>query len=260
MNDLDDQGHARDLIAAYILDAAMPDEAVLVKEHLSSCPLCRRLESELRDVVLTFPSLVAERTPPASLKDRVLNAASAEPRVVIPYRPAAESPARDAPQTATVQSWLNATKNVSDKRRSTGRLVLLLAAAVACMLAVLTAAAVFLVRVQPAPPSTVYPVAAVAMHSIAGSLTYTSSPLKATLTLAGLKKQSKNYVYELWLIRGKKATAIKAFRPSPDGSAQVTFRVGKDFTANSAAAITVERAPFSKTPHDPIVAKAAIHA
>jgi len=259
INDLDDQAHARDLIAAYVLDAATPAETTLVKEHLASCSLCRRLESELRDVVLTFPSLVAARTPPAHLKDRVLKATASEPRVVIPYQPSAASPRGDASQTATVQSWLNATKSVETKKRSTARPAVLLAAVVACALAALTLW-FFLVRVPLTPPSTTYRVAGQAMHSITGSLTYTSSSSQVALALAGLDPQDKRHVYELWLIHGKKVTLVKAFSPSADGSAQLTFAASKDFTSNDLAAITVERAPSSQTPHLPLVAKAKIRA
>lgn len=260
MNDLDDPAHARDLIAAYILDAATPDEVAFVKEHLSSCLLCRRLESELRDVVLTFPSLVPDRTPPASLKTRVLKAVEAEPRVAVPYRSDTEGVDGGMARTATVQSWLKATKNVDVKRRSTARLPVLLAAAVTCALAVL-AVWIFLVRVPVSPSSKVYPVAGKApMHSIAGSLCYTDGSTQATLNLAGLKQQDKNHVYELWLIRNGKPIGIKAFRPSANGHARVTFRAGKDFSSNNVAAITVEPAPFSKKPHLPVVAVAAIHA
>lgn len=71
-----------ELSAAYALGALTPEEQQAARAHLATCPKCSRLAAQLRSVVDLLPLSVAQVSPPAALRDRVLAAAQQEGRVV----------------------------------------------------------------------------------------------------------------------------------------------------------------------------------
>jgi anti-sigma-K factor RskA len=71
-----------ELSAAYALGAVTPEEQQAARAHLVTCPKCTRLAGQLRSVVDLLPLSVAQVTPPAALRDRVLAAVQQEGRVV----------------------------------------------------------------------------------------------------------------------------------------------------------------------------------
>jgi len=71
-----------ELSAAYALGAVTPEEQQAARAHLVTCPKCTRLAGQLRSVVDLLPLSVAQVTPPAALRDRVLAAVQQESRVV----------------------------------------------------------------------------------------------------------------------------------------------------------------------------------
>ena len=71
-----------ELSAAYALGAVTPEEQQAARAHLATCPKCTRLAGQLRSVVDLLPLSVAQVTPPAALRDRVLAAVKDEGRVV----------------------------------------------------------------------------------------------------------------------------------------------------------------------------------
>ena len=82
-----------ELSAAYALGAVTPEEQQAARAHLATCPKCSRLAGQLRSVVDLLPLSVAQVTPPAALRDRVLAAVQQESRVV-PIERGAEIRAR----------------------------------------------------------------------------------------------------------------------------------------------------------------------
>ena len=71
-----------ELSAAYALGALTPEEQEAARAHLATCPKCRQLAGQLRSVVDLLPLSVAQVSPPAALRDRVLAAVQQEGRVV----------------------------------------------------------------------------------------------------------------------------------------------------------------------------------
>jgi anti-sigma-K factor RskA len=71
-----------ELSAAYALGAVTPEEQQAARAHLATCPKCSRLAGQLRSVVDLLPLSVAQVSPPAALRDRVLAAVQQEGRVV----------------------------------------------------------------------------------------------------------------------------------------------------------------------------------
>ena len=84
MTDHDDfQG----LAAGYALHALEPEDEQRLAAHLLGCQSCARLVADTAAIGAAFASLVdvkAETPPPAGLRERILAAAAAEPRKVIP--------------------------------------------------------------------------------------------------------------------------------------------------------------------------------
>jgi anti-sigma-K factor RskA len=65
------------LAASYALDALDPSETAAVEAHLDTCPQCRELVDSLRESTLGLSDGL-ETPPPAALRDRILEAVSAE--------------------------------------------------------------------------------------------------------------------------------------------------------------------------------------
>lgn len=71
----------RDLAGAYALNALPRHDRHQVEQHLSRCPRCRRQLAELGDAVATFARrAIAPVSPPARVKERLLQAVQAEAR------------------------------------------------------------------------------------------------------------------------------------------------------------------------------------
>ncbi|TMD10677.1 MAG: hypothetical protein E6J02_00210 [Chloroflexi bacterium] len=64
-------------VVAYLVGAAEPDEAELMRVHLAGCEDCRRLVARLQQVVDALPLAVAELEPSKDLKSRIMAAATA---------------------------------------------------------------------------------------------------------------------------------------------------------------------------------------
>jgi anti-sigma-K factor RskA len=80
-----------DLTAAYALDALDADEARGYEAHLASCERCRDELASLQATAASLAYAAPPAAPPASLRDRILEAARAERPNVVPLRPRAWS-------------------------------------------------------------------------------------------------------------------------------------------------------------------------
>ena len=92
-------GHAEytDLVAAYALDALDDAERPAFEAHLEACADCQAALADLRRVTAGIGLASEPETPPASLRDRVLTQAAADPR------PWAQAPA-PTPGPASAES------------------------------------------------------------------------------------------------------------------------------------------------------------
>lgn len=77
MNAHDDYAAA---LAAYALDALEPQEAREMEAHTASCPSCQAELARLRQVTGALASTVEPEAPPASLRQRTLERATAQPQ------------------------------------------------------------------------------------------------------------------------------------------------------------------------------------
>jgi len=285
MIDMDEQRHAHDLVAAYVLGATTPAESAMVEEHLTTCARCRRLRDDLREVVSVLPELAGERTPPPTLKARVMAAIEAEP-VRAPVAGAAVQPptiatavqgastngtyrdARDAPEAVPrpVVTVERADRAVRGRAQPAGpgavaprdgamirprwsRQLVTLAALVALALVAAGSVGVWRILNGPQEPGRTYHVAD---GSVQGSLVYESAARRLTLTLSGLRPLDSAHVYELWLIhktaRGiTRLRGIGEFHPTPDGHGSLDLS-NQRLNGYNLAALTREPAPGSATP------------
>jgi Anti-sigma-K factor rskA/Putative zinc-finger len=79
--------HVLDELEAYALGALDRAGAERVAEHLAVCPSCRHEAESLAEVVGTLPDTVVPRDPRPALRDRLLAAAGADVRPVVPAPP-----------------------------------------------------------------------------------------------------------------------------------------------------------------------------
>ena len=75
-----------DLTAGYALDALDPDERARYEEHLASCERCREELQEFWQVAGALGRAAGGPTPPASLRERILEQARDERPNVVPLR------------------------------------------------------------------------------------------------------------------------------------------------------------------------------
>jgi hypothetical protein len=76
--------HVLDDLELYAVGALPAERAAEIAAHLRGCASCRAVEIDLAEVVASLADAVPPREPPARLKQRILAAASAEPRPVLP--------------------------------------------------------------------------------------------------------------------------------------------------------------------------------
>lgn len=76
-----------ELTAGYALDALDPAERVRYEEHLASCEQCREELQTFWSVSGALAHAAAGPTPPAGLRERILEQARAERSNVVPLRP-----------------------------------------------------------------------------------------------------------------------------------------------------------------------------
>lgn len=245
---MDEQYHVHDLLAAYVLRAVTPEEAALVEEHLETCALCRRQESEFREVERGLPLLAGELAPPPALKARLMSIVEAEAGTRTDGAPAPPNRARSGPRLSVVPPGEQAarTRPASPAaRRNTLPLGPILAVAAALVLVALGLGLWRAVGGGTPQPTHTYALTGTGPGKPSlGTLAYYQDGKRLVLDLHGLKKTPAGRVYELWLIRkqGGKPVGLKGVGvfASADGSAHRTF-TGHDVPSYTLAALTVER-------------------
>jgi len=256
----EEQYHVHDLLAAYVLGAVTPLEATLVEEHLAACALCRRQESEFREVARILPRLAGELPPPPALKGRLMSLVEAEPR----SRDSADTAlgeTREAEHAAPIAA-VAPQRSTPARWNTARRLSPILAVAAVLTLALLGAGLWLTLGGGTQRPTYTYAVSSTAAgQQRLGTLAYYQDGKRLELTLHGLTKTDASHVYELWLIRvqGGKPVAVKGVKVfrAPDGTGHLSA-AGQDIRGYNAAGLTVERHFSPNKPTLPIVATAAI--
>jgi anti-sigma factor RsiW len=220
---------ARDLIAAYALDALPSEEAVDLESHLAACERCRRELAEFRETAALLATAVERREPPAGLREQIL-------RTIRP-------PSR----RVAWQSWALAAAAVIIL--ALGGLDLSLARQVADLDARAAAQTQTLALLMNPTSKTV-----ALSGSAIGTVRLIFSPAggPGALVATGMPDLAPGLVYEVWLISGTTPKGVGVFRPAPGQS--VVVIVGGDVASYQTAAITVEHGASVKPTSTPIFA------
>ncbi len=240
-----------ELSGAYALDAVTPAEREEAKEHLAECPACRSRLKELRSVIALLPLSVAQVTPPASLKARIMAAIEEERKALLQ--------SQEVPQRPRRQRWS----------------MRLLAVAAVLMLALLggmTAWNVSLgnqvgtlqhqtgtlrdqVSTLQSQRAATYAIAGdQSAQGATGQLIYLPQQHLTVIIVRGLPQLKGTQVYQGWLLQGKQTVSIGLLSVQ-NGIASIDFP--GDITGYNAAAVSMEKGPTptQNAPAGPVVAQ-----
>jgi hypothetical protein len=209
-------------IAAYVLGALEPSEVEALREHLTTCTVCRDELAALQRVADTLPLAAPQMAVPRGLKRQLMSNVRREARGA-PAAPRSRRP-----------SWA----------RPAAALGGALAVAAAVVLAlVLAGGGSSGARVVQASVTT--PGASAAVHLRGG---------QASLVVQHMPQPPAGKIYEVWLQRGQGAPAPTdaLFGVSADGAAAVA--VPGDLRGVTAVLVTPERRGGSLVPtHQPVI-------
>ncbi len=253
-----------ELSAAYALDAVTPEESQAARAHIATCAKCTRLERQMRSIVHLLPLSVTQVTPPAALRERVLEAVRQEGRIV-PIKRGAQ---------------------IRERRKGPGWGTRLLAVAAIVLLMLTGAMTAWNVSLQIHAASLqqqnmqlasqvaalkntknalqrevaqIYAMQGNAQAQAAtGSLVYIPQRDITVLYLQGLPKLQGKQLYQGWLIHNKITTSVGILTIQNNGIASLTFS-GK-ISGYEAAAISIEPGPLpsKNAPAGPVIALGAL--
>lgn len=224
-----------ELTAAYSLNALDPAEEREYEEHLRHCPRCREELAGLQEAATALAYATEGPSPPAALRERILEAAVAERSNVVPLRQRWTTPVLTAAAAAAAAVaiglglWASSLSgSLSDERTA--------AAANARVIALFSG------QVQQVP-----------LDGATGTLVVNRSG-DAALVVEGLQSAPDGKTYEAWVIAGGKARPAGTFQGGSETSVHMLTR---PVTKGSIVAVTVEPAggvdvpttePFASTP------------
>jgi len=249
-----------ELSAAYALGAVTPEEQQAARAHLATCTKCTRLAGQLRSIVDLLPLSVAQVSPPAALRDRVLAAVQQEGRVV-PIERGTQIRARKRKPTWGWGTRLLATAAVV--------LLLLTGAMTAWNVSLQQHASALqqqttrlgnqVAALQSSKNTLQREIAQIyAMQgqgqaqTASGSLVYIPQKNITLLYLSGLPRLQGSHLYQGWLIHNNTPTSI-GILSIQNGIASLTF--SGSVTGFDVAAVSLEPgpAPSPKTPRGPVI-------
>lgn len=236
----------RDLLGAFALDAVEPDEALIVEEHLETCPSCRAAVANERQVAA---ALVERRLPPPGLWDRIASQLTEVPpplRLVSERRPGRGRVLR----TASVAAALAAVAAVAalgwDVARLDSRIGRLQAEVSRVGIAQVAAVA----ALQPGNER-------VTLHSRAGGLVadvVLRPDGAAYVTTSSLPRLGGGRTYQLWGLSHARPVSLGLLGAT---AAPAAFRVGPSVTQ---LMITAEPSGGVSAPTTPVLVSAALRA
>jgi anti-sigma-K factor RskA len=228
-----------DSVAAWVLGAVDAREAEMLRAHIETCPTCPELVVRLRRAVNSLPLVVDEVAPPARLRESILAAAAASPRIA-PAPGPTRGKVRPAPINTRKFEW-----------RVLERIPAYAAAA-----AVMLALVVGIVAGDLAGRSSSTPAPAqVVRYTMSGhdglagasaNVVVLKSDGVALVTFNGLPSPGSGKVYELWLITpASRADPAGVFVPDTNGTTIVV--VNRPLKGYTTIAVTTEQGPDGST-------------
>jgi anti-sigma-K factor RskA len=211
----------KDEVAAYVLGALEPGEALELERHLESCPDCRAELRWLRPAVDLLPSRVERLEPPSGLRAKIVDQARSEPG------PAASSAGELS--TTGRRGWFSGWRPVA----AAGAVALLLAAAGG-----------YAIRGGDSTGGGTTTVAAGKAPAVTAKLVMEGD--SATLRLANVDEMSQDRVLEAWVQReGEVERSGGLFVPDRAGRATTMI---PDIHGVEAVMVTREPAGGSELP------------
>ncbi len=239
-----------EISGAYALNAVTPAERQEIQAHLAECPACTSRLKELRSVVELLPMSVAQVTPSASLKARIMATIEQERKAALESQ---KTPPR--PQRVRKQGWS----------------MRLLAVAAVLMLALLGGMTTWNVALAhqvgtlqhqvnnlQSQSTTTYSIAGgQSALGATGQLIYLPQQHLTVIIVRGLPPLKGTQVYQGWLIQGKQPVSIGLLSVQ-NGVATIDYPGG--IAGYNAAAVSMERGPTAtqNAPAGPVVAVGTI--
>jgi anti-sigma-K factor RskA len=229
-----------ELTAAYALDALEPEEREAYEAHLAGCDSCREELASFGPTTEALALAASGPTPPAELRERILEAARAEPQTVVPFVPrrARVAPilwvatAAAAVVAVSLGVWAVHLSNSLDLTRTA------------------------LARQRQAVAVLADPTAqTVRLKAGAGRLVVDANG-RAALVLAGLEQAPSGKTYETWIINRGTPVPAGVF---PGGKALDVVGVDGVVGQGDVVAVTIERSGGARKPTSaPIVASSPV--
>jgi anti-sigma-K factor RskA len=234
---------ARDLLAAYALNALPADEAREVEAHVRASDALQRELAAFQDVAATLATGVPAVDPPASLRARIM--AAIEPQAITPRvsEPRAiEPPGR---VVAFPRVWAMGFAAAAALAVVLAGVAVSLTQRVAALNRQMTALTERLgtqeqVLALLANPSTK---TAALSGRVQARVRFVYDPERrqGALVVTDLDDPGSEFVYQLWLVAGQQPESAGVFRPTP--GRPIIVPVAADFARYQVVAISVERGP-----------------
>lgn len=228
------------LTGAYALDALDGEELAAFQAHLAQCDSCPIEVAELQATVTRLSALL-ERTPPASLRDRVLQAANQTAQ--LPPPPVSLHDRRDLGRRSSDRVSL---EQPHSERSGPRRKRVLAVAGGALAAAAAAAGALFVVNLNDVPSAeeimaaadTVTLPAETLDGRDAGATMHLSASLDAAvITASDMPPPEDGQTYQAWIFEGDTPKPAATFEPAADGQIVAVIR---DADGATGYGVTVE--------------------
>ncbi len=230
--------HVIDLLAAYALGSLDEAESREVARHLAQCEACQADLRAYRSVVDRMPLAAPERTPPAHLRQSILDRAAPRPAV----------PAPAARPVEPSRSWWQRIFSGPAWAPAALLLIVILIAGNILLWARLQRSG------QAQQQAVVAQIRLVEMKgtnqapTADGVLVYQPSKDNTLLVVEGMPQLPAGQAYQLWLIQGDQRDSGGVFSVRPNGYGVLQVSPPKPLTHYTAFGVTIEPAGGSPGP------------
>lgn len=221
--------HVLDELPAFVLGILTDEETNHIVEHLAECDTCQAELTRLQQVVEDLPLALSQTTPPARVKEKVMQSVHSPQPKIVPISPPS--------------FWQ---RLVSPVRT----LAPILGAAIIVVLAVVNLLLWRQLSLSNQQPGTPMQVIALANTQYApgaqGTLIMNQPGDYGTLVVDKLAVLDPGHQYQVWLIKDGQRESGGLFSVNPDGYASQEIQAAKPLSQYDSLGITIE--PFGGSP------------
>ena len=217
-----------DLIPAYALGSLEAEDAAHVSSHLKTCAACREELADYESVADALATAVPIITPPAQLKDRLMERTTTAALTAV------------SPQPSSQKTWSSHLNSFLHGPRWQPVL--------AVALLILIIGALFIWQQNRNTPETHFTLTPTEAAPGAEGIIAVTNNGEATLSITDLPKLPADKQYQLWLIQDGQRDSGAVFSVDTSGSAQVKIDAKRPLTEYRAFGITIEPAGGSPGP------------